>query len=520
MTAAPDILVVGAGPTGLALALQACDHGARVRIVERRLDTFRPSRALIMHPRTLEALRPLGVIEPLLERVKTTLDARIRLKGRTVQVSLAQLALPDTEFPHLSLARQADIEAVLARALAERGVPVERGTELVAVHTGPQRAAATLRSDAGVEEIDAGFVAGCDGQQSTVRASARIRWRGGPYREEVLLADVDLDRGFDGGAQVVASRGGLVFLFPLGEQAAWRLLATQVAEDGDVPYGGFGPPVPADQLQQLLDLAGLDARITHLAWSARVGVQHRLASRFRHGRLFLVGDAAHAFSPATGQGMNTGIQDALNLGWKLAFAGNSGNTGNTENSILLDSYELERRPVAMSRLLLTHAAFWAEASTAPLPSWLRSVAAPAAAPILPLLLGRRRLVAHTVRTLSQLRIHYRGSPLSMQIPAGLGGSPRAGDRVPDTAVIADGQPRRVHDLLAGPGIHLLTHTDAPPLTETGFGPYVSVCTLDSTPGCGLLAVRPDGYVGLRCAYTDTAALGRWLALVGAPTARR
>ncbi len=108
----------------------------------------------------------------------------------------------------------------------------------------------------------------------------------------------------------------------------------------------------------------------------------------------------------------------------------------------------------------------------------------------------------------------------MQIPAGLGGSPRAGDRVPDTAVIADGQPRRMHDLLAGPGIHLLTHTDAPPLTETGFGPYVSVCTLDSTPGRGLLAVRPDGYVGLRCADTDTAALGRWLALVGAPTARR
>jgi hypothetical protein len=181
----------------------------------------------------------------------------------------------------------------------------------------------------------------------------------------------------------------------------------------------------------------------------------------------------------------------------------------------LDSYDIERRPVAFQRLLLTHAVFWAEASTAPLPSWLRRVAAPAAAPLLPLLMGRRRLVAQAVRQLSQLGIRYRRSPLSVQGPDAHGGCgrPRAGDRVPDAAVIADGRPQRMHDLLAGPGVHLFLHRDAPPLTDQ-FGPHVSVHRLNSTPGSGLLAVRPDGYAGLRCSAIDPETLGRWLTLTG------
>ncbi len=166
-----------------------------------------------------------------------------------------------------------------------------------------------------------GFLAGCDGPGSTVRAEAGIGWPGRPYPVEVVLADAELDADLAGDtAHVVAGRRGLLFAFPLGELATWRLLATRPAGADQLPFGQAGPPVPAAELQALVDQAGLGAQISQLAWSARVRVQHRVASRFRKGRLFLAGDAAHAYSPATGQGMNAAIQDAANLGWKLAFA--------------------------------------------------------------------------------------------------------------------------------------------------------------------------------------------------------
>jgi 2-polyprenyl-6-methoxyphenol hydroxylase-like FAD-dependent oxidoreductase len=135
VSSSPDVLVVGAGPTGLALAVAAHAHGARVRVVECRPDAFRPSRALIVHARTLEVLRPLGVVDALLERADTAPAARVHVGRRVVAVRLAGFDLPETAYPHLSLLRQADVEAVLGAALGARGVPVQRGTELVGSRT-------------------------------------------------------------------------------------------------------------------------------------------------------------------------------------------------------------------------------------------------------------------------------------------------------------------------------------------------------------------------------------------------
>ena len=405
------ILVAGAGPAGLALALQAHDHGADVRIIDRRPEAFRPSRALIMHSRTLEVLRPLAVTPALLARADIAPGADLHLGSRVVRVRLADLALPDTAFPHLTLIRQMDVEAVLTRALADRGVVVERGTELARVRDGPDGVRAVLRSPARAEEALFGFVAGCDGPASTVRAQAGIGWPGGTYAVEVVLADAELDADLASGtAHVVAGRQGLLFAFPLGERAAWRLLATRPAGADQLPPGQPGPAVHAAELQALVDQADLSAKITSLAWSARVRLQHRVAERFRHGRLYLAGDAAHAYSPATGQGMNAAIQDATNLGWKLAFAASQPGA----SAVLLGSYDRERRPVARQVLALTHLAFWGEASTGRLPSLLRSKLVPLASPLVPAVLGRRRLVAAGIRSLSQLRVSYRGSPLSVE----------------------------------------------------------------------------------------------------------
>jgi 2-polyprenyl-6-methoxyphenol hydroxylase-like FAD-dependent oxidoreductase len=504
-----NILVAGAGPAGLALALQAHDHGAVVRVVDRRPEAVRPSRALILHARTLEVLRPLGVTQALLGRADTAPTADLRLGARVVRVRFGDLALPDTAFPHLTLVRQMDVERALAQALAERGVEVERGNELASVRDEPGGVRAVLRTPAGSEEARFGFAAGCDGPASTVRAQAGLRWTGRVYPVEVVLADAELDGDLPGdAAQVVAGRGGLLFAFRLGERAIWRLLATRPAAPGRLEPGSFGPPVSAGDLQALIDRAGLDARITDLRWSARVMVQRRLASRFRRGRLFLAGEAAHAFSPATGQGMNAAIQDAANLGWKLAFA-----TSGPADGPLLESYDRERRPVSRQLLALTDLAFWAEAGTGPVPSALRARLAPLVAPLAPAL-TRGRLAASGIRLLSQLNASYRGSPLSVEGTPRPPGSPRAGDRMPDRLVRADERSVRLHELLAWPGVHILLDRDADRLEDLAPGRFVTVHRLTSVPGRGITVVRPDGHIGFRGRVAEAGQLAAWLALVG------
>jgi 2-polyprenyl-6-methoxyphenol hydroxylase-like FAD-dependent oxidoreductase len=417
-----DILVAGAGPAGLALALQAHAHGASIRVIDWRPDAVRPSRALILHARTLEVLRPLGVTQALLARADTAPAADLRLGARVVHVEFGGLALPDTAFPHLTLARQMDVERVLAQALADRGVDVERGTELAAVRDEPGGVRAVLRTPARSEQARFGFAAGCDGPASTVRAQAGLGWTGRIYPVEIVLADAELDGDMPGdAAQVVAGRDGLLFAFRLGERATWRLLVTRPAMSGRLEPGSFGPSVSITDLQQLIDAAGLDARVTDLRWSSRVAVQRRVASRFRRGRLFLAGEAAHAFSPATGQGMNAAIQDGANLGWKLAFA--AAPNRSPGNGPLLESYDRERRPVARQLLALTNLAFWAEAGTGPVPSELRARLAPLAGPLVPAL-TRGRLAASGIRLLSQLNTSYRGSPLSVEGTPPSGRPPR------------------------------------------------------------------------------------------------
>jgi 2-polyprenyl-6-methoxyphenol hydroxylase-like FAD-dependent oxidoreductase len=510
-----DILVAGAGPAGLALALQAHDHGAAVRVIDRRPEAGRPSRALILHARTLEVLRPLAVTQALLARADTAPAADLRLGSRTVRVTLGGLALPDTAFPHLTLIRQMDVERVLAQALADRGVEVERGTELAVVRDEPGGVRAVLRTPTGSEQARFGYAVGCDGPASIVRAQAGLGWTGRIYPVEIVLADAELDGDLPGdAAQVVAGRGGLLFAFRLGERATWRLLGTRPATPGLLEPGAFGPPVSAIDLQHLIDAAGLDARVADLRWSSRVTVQRRVASRFRRGRLFLAGDAAHAYSPATGQGMNAAIQDAANLGWKLAFA-----TPGPADGPLPGSYDRERRPVARQLLALTDLAFRAEAGTGPVPSALRARLAPLAAPLVPAL-TRGLLAASGVRLLSQLNVSYRGSPLSVEGTPRHPGGPRAGDRLPDRLVRADGRSVRLHELLARPGVHILLDRDADRLEDLAPGRFVTVHRLTSAPGRGVTIVRPDGYIGFRAGTAEAGQLAAWLALVGAATGPR
>lgn len=507
-----DVLVVGAGPAGLVTALQAHAHGATVRVVESRTERLRPSRAMILHPRALESLRPLGVSEPILARGDTAPTADLHLGRRTVRADLGDLMMPDTAFPHLTMVRQADVEEVLLDALEEAGVAVEWGSELVGLHQVGGQVRCSLDLSGRARTAEARFVAGCDGPASTVRRLTGIGWRGGPYREEIVLADLEVDGLVPGRLHVVAAKEGLVFLFALGERGTWRLLATRPRGEGERAFGQTGEAVPESDVRGIVDASGLGASVTEVRWSSAVRLQHRLADAFRAGSCFLVGDAAHAHSPAAAQGMNTGILDAVNLGWKLAFAAQHPGDG---QEALLGSYEIERRPVARQVLALTHAVFFAEASTNPLPAFLRGTVVPLAAPLVPLALRQRWLVSTVVRLLSQQWVRHRQSPLSVDSARYSGRWPTAGDRLPDAAVVCDGRTRRLHDLTATPGVHVLLERDAGTLEPGPLGRHVTLHRLHDRPGAGLVAVRPDGYVGMRSDEADQAQLAAWLDRVGA-----
>ncbi|WP_432476464.1 FAD-dependent monooxygenase [Nocardioides sp. GXQ0305] len=503
----PDVLVVGAGPTGLTLALQALDHGAPVRVVDRRSEAFRRSRAMIMQSRTLECLRPLGVVPALLERADRSPRAQLHLDHRVVEVRLAEAPMRATPYPHLTMVRQADVEEVLIEALRQRGVEVGWGSELEAIDVADERTHAILRTRQGPETASPRYVVGCDGAGSTVRSAAGIAWEGGPYREEVVLADLEIEADLTPDLlHVVVGRTGLLFLFALGEGATWRLLGTRPSRDGDQPFGQPGGAVSAAEVQALIDEAGLEAQIVEMPWSARVRLQHRLAGAFRQGPLFLAGDAAHTHSPAAAQGMNTGIVDAVNLGWKLAYADRAGVS-------LLDSYDKERHPAARQALALTHVAFFAEASTHSLPRLLRGSVLPRVAPLLPAVLRRPQAMAFVVTLLSQPWVRYPGSALSVT-DGRLGRGPRPGDRLPDRVVTCAGRQVRLHDLTASAGIHLLLARETGRLHADLRGQRVNVHRIDSWPGRGVTGVRPDGHVGYRSAH-GAHALADWLDTVGA-----
>ncbi|MEV6265620.1 FAD-dependent monooxygenase [Kribbella sp. NPDC051936] len=493
------VLVVGAGPTGLALALQAHALGAAVRVIDRRTEAARPSRAMMLHARSLEVLRPLGVADSLLRYADSAPTVRLHLRGRVLPVRIAELAVPDTAYPHLTLLPQARVESVLATALESRGVPIERGVELASLRSARRNGVQVqLR---GLGEATSDYLVGCDGADSTVRQAVGIGTSGGVYDREIVQADLELDGGLGTDtAHVSTTRAGLIFLFPHGDQAAWRLLATR-------PVGG-GPMSPRD-VQEMFDAARLQTRVGRVAWSEIVPMRHRLADRYRDDRVFLAGDAAHVHSPAGGQGMNTGIQDAINLGWKLAQAASA-----TDPETLLDSYELERRPVARATTAWTNLVFWAESGLDPIAALIRTVLLPVGAPlVVPTVLRRRHLTAAGFRILAQLRVAYPSSRLSID-----DGRPdslplRVGDRLPDLPVaVADGG-TRLQTLTAQPGTHLLLLRDAPTV-EVDDG-SIHVHRLLDRGGRGLVAVRPDGYVGLRTTEASSPQVAHWLSSTGA-----
>jgi 2-polyprenyl-6-methoxyphenol hydroxylase-like FAD-dependent oxidoreductase len=524
-----EVLVVGAGPTGLTLAAQLAAHGVRFRLVDRGADRAAESRALAIQPRTLEVLAGLGITEQLVGAGNQAVQLRIHARSRQVAVPMFDLGLEDTAYPYLLFLSQAETERILEHHLTAAGIVVERRVELVDLHQTPDAAVARLRHHDGREEqVSARYVVGCDGAGSTVRDLSGIRFVGGSYPQTFVLVDTEADDLEPGAAHVFLASAGMLFFFPLIRPASWRLLVMRPPADPTPPHA----PVGLALVQAIADTytAG-SVRLHNPVWMTNFRLRHRAATSYRAGRVLLAGDAAHIHSPAGAQGMNTGIQDAVNLAWKLAHTLHSGH----DDAGLLDTYQTERAPIGRTVLRFTDRAFTIATSTNPILRFARTRLAPM---LIPLALKSRTGRRYAFRTASQLAIRYRHSPLSVDGPHPPRRGPRPGDRLPDADINHERHLTALHTALAGPGWQLLlcgppdiwTTEQLTQLRERHRG-YLRLHHLHAqdTPGAlhdphrqaqrhlGLTPgsaaqylIRPDGHIGYRSGGTDLAGLARYL----------
>lgn len=405
---AVQVLIVGAGPTGLMLALQLARRGVALRIIDAEPGPGLHSRAIGVHARTLEFYHQLGFADEIVAAgYKADL---IRLRGRggdLVQLNLGLMGAGLSPYPFMLAYAQDLHEPFLIGKLADLGVQVAWNTRLIGVR---QDQAGVDCDLAGGDPLHVPWLCGCDGARSTVRQSLGIELEGGT--EEILfyVADVALPNAVGNGMEAALDAGGLILMIPL-KGGTYRLIGVVPRHLAAKPELGFA------DVQAPIE-ARLRLSVGQVNWFSTYHVHHRLAPRFAQGRVFLLGDAAHIHSPAGAQGMNTGIGDAVNLGWKLAAV----IKGQAQPAIL-QSYEAERRPFAKKLVATTDRVFHAMIGSG-LPSrFLRGIVAPA----LMMTVARLPIVQRAIfRTVSQIMIRYRGSALSN----GQAGRVVAGDRLP------------------------------------------------------------------------------------------
>src|SRR6185503_5168924 len=331
----PDVVVVGAGPTGLMLACELALGGANARLLEERTDTPNITRAFAVHARTLELLDARGLAEELLPR-----GVPVREVAPPGGSTLNLGELP-TRFGMVLIVPQSGTERVLQARADELGVEIVRGAEVVGL---TQDGDGVTVECAGGDTVRAAYVVGCDGAHSTVRSQLGIDFVGKQYETHILLADLQLSRAPGETLTGITNEKGVVLVIPFGDGWFRAIVWDRLREQAPL-----SEPVTEDEIRDAVcRIAGHDYGLTEMRWSSRFLSERRQARHYRKGRVFLAGDAAHVHSPLGGQGMNTGIGDAMNLGWKLAAA-----VRGSAPPSLLDTYEAERHPVGADVLRLT-----------------------------------------------------------------------------------------------------------------------------------------------------------------------
>ncbi len=331
-----DVLIVGGGPVGLAMACELHRHGLRPRLIEEKRERDQWSKAAAIQPRTLEVLRSMGVVEPILEAGQPVYGLNLFAKGE--RLAHVDIRIPGSPYPFILGLSQKRTEELLEAHLEAHGGTLERGTTLTELRPGESSVQVTLSKDDGTaEQLEVPWVVGCDGAHSFMRKALDISFEGTSFERTVIQADVHAEFPKDVDpheALAFVSDAGPCGFLPLFADHRYRLIVLEPPEQ-------YAEPT-LENFQRHIDerASGFSIRLSDPAWMASFRFHGRIAERYRVGRCFLAGDSAHIHSPVGGQGMNLGIQDAFNLAWKLSMVHRG-----LARDRLLDSYEAERRAV-------------------------------------------------------------------------------------------------------------------------------------------------------------------------------
>jgi 2-polyprenyl-6-methoxyphenol hydroxylase-like FAD-dependent oxidoreductase len=485
----PEVLIVGAGPTGLVLALWLTRCGIRVRIIDKLPEPATASRALAVQARTLEFYRQLGFADAVVDRGHRTVAGNMWVAGRRVgRIFFGDMGAGISPYPYALIFPQDEHERLLIDRLAALGVTVERASELVDFEQTQGAVFARItRSDGRSDSCSVAYVAGCDGAHSAVRETLNIGFAGGTYEHLFYVADVEASgRTVDGELHVALDRTDFLAVFPLSTKQRVRFVGT-LREDAEHRHDQLSW---SDVSPRVIEWLQID--VARVNWFSTYRVHHRVADRFRSGRAFLLGDAAHIHSPVGGQGMNTGIGDAVNLAWKLAAV-----LRGRADASLLATYEPERIAFAHRLVATTDRAFTGVTSSSTLARLLRLRVVPA---ILPALFASRSVRRLAFRTVSQTMVNYRESALSR----GAVGPLRGGDRLPWVHVAAGSDADNYASLASldwqvhvygdvSRDVRDLCQARAQPLHVFGWQAPMFRGGLRRN---GVYLVRPDGYVAL------------------------
>ena len=477
-----DVLISGAGPVGLTMANELVRHGISVRIVDKSAERTDKSKALVLWSRTLELFDHAGYVDPFLAAGIQAHGAQMS-NGKDV---IARISLDDIEsvYPYALMIPQSDTERVLEEQLAKRGVKVERTVGLESFTDQGNQVQAVLRKTSGESEtLTADWLIGCDGAHSTVRHGLGFTFDGTTQPSDWYLADGHIsglepqDR-----LHIFWHKDGILAFFPITE-GRWRVIADLGPAKGDAHC----PDPTLQEVQALITLRGTDGIVIKDAyWLAAFRINERKVSQYGRGRAFLAGDAAHIHSPAGGQGMNTGMQDAFNLAWKLSLV-----IGGVCKPTLLDSYSVERS--AVGDMVLRNAGRLTDAAIVrnPIIQGLRNT-------VVKFALGFPQLGHRVANLLAELDIGYPKSPLTVA-GAHHPSARKAGERWPER-LPAD--PGRARFTAIGPA-------DAVSALAAKF-PKLVQAAAGRADARDLSLVRPDGYVGFAGAASDRAGAEAYL----------